>query len=98
MKYVLISKTGGVVTKVFTMLCSIKQIKINLLLFRIVTLDEIFSIINLNDSDIQQKVWKLFQPEIANEFLGNDLYKLAEKYKLVMPFPNAPTKMLIKKQ
>lgn len=65
---------------------------------RIVTLDEIFSIINLNDSDIQQKVWKLFQPAIANEFLGNDLYKLAEKYKLVMPFPNAPTKMLIKKQ
>ena len=64
---------------------------------RIITLDEIFSIINLNDSDIQQKVWKLFQPAIANEFLGNELYTLAEKYKLVMPSPNASIKTLIKK-
>lgn len=64
---------------------------------RIVTLDDIFSIINLNDTDIQQKVWKLFQFSIPNEFLGDDFYKLAEKYKLVRPFPNAPTKMLIRK-
>lgn len=64
---------------------------------RIVTLDEVFSMINLDDMDIQQKVWKLFQPSVANEFLEDDLYRLAEKYKLVSPFPNAPTKMLIKK-
>lgn len=64
---------------------------------RKVTLDEIFSIINLDDADVQQKVWKLFQSSIPNEFLGHDLYKLAEKYNLVMPFPNSPTKMLIKK-
>lgn len=63
----------------------------------IFTLDDIFSIINLNDVDVQQKVWKLFKSSVPNEFLGDDLYKLAEKYKLVMPFPNAPTKMLIKK-
>lgn len=62
-----------------------------------VSLDEIFSMVNLEDADVQQKVWRLFQPSIPNEFLGNDLYKLAEKYKLVMPFPNAPTKMLTKK-
>lgn len=64
---------------------------------RIITLDDIFSIINLNDNDIQQKVWKLFQPTIANEFLGNDLYKLAEKYILITPKPNAPIKQLIRK-
>ena len=63
----------------------------------IVTLDEVFSIIHLDDVDVQEKVWKLFQPSIPNEFLGNDLYRLAEKYKLVLPFPHAPTKMLIKK-
>ncbi len=64
---------------------------------KIITLDDIFSMINLDDVDVQQKVWKLFQSSIPNEFLGDSLYKLAEKYKLVTPFPNAPTKMLIKK-
>lgn len=53
--------------------------------------------INLDDMDIQQKVWKLFQPSVANEFLEDDLYRIAENYKLVLPFPNVPTKMLIKK-
>lgn len=62
-----------------------------------VTLDDVFSIIHLDDVDVQQKVWKLFQPSIPNEFLGDALYNLAEKYKLVLPYPNAPTKMLIKK-
>ncbi len=64
---------------------------------KVVTLDDIFSIINLDDVDIQQKVWKLFQSSEPNEFLEEDLYKIAEKYKLVMPFPNDPIKTLIKK-
>jgi len=64
---------------------------------RIVTLDDIFSMINLDDVDIQHKVWKLFQPSIPNEFLGDDFYRLAEKYRLVMPFSDAPIKMLVKK-
>lgn len=63
-----------------------------------VTLDEIFSLIRLDDVDVQQKVWKLFQPAIPNEFLGDDLYRLADKYKLALPYPNSPTKMLIKRQ
>ena len=63
----------------------------------VVTLDYIFSIINLDDADVQQKVWKLFQSSTPNEFLGDDLYKLAEKYNLVSPFPDAPIKTLIKK-
>ena len=62
-----------------------------------VTLDEIFSMIGLDDDDIKQKIWKLFQPTIPNEFLGDDLYKIAEKYKLIEPFPDSPIKTLIKK-
>ncbi len=64
---------------------------------KIVTLDEVFSIINLQDVDIQQKVWRLYQTSIPNEFLGDDIYKLAEKYKLVELFPNAPIKKLVKR-
>lgn len=63
----------------------------------LVTLDDVFAIINLDDVDIQHKVWKLFHPSIPNEFLGDDFYRIAEEYRLVLPFPNAPTKMLIKK-
>ena len=32
---------------------------------QIVTLDEIFSIINLQDVDIKQKVWKLYQQSVG---------------------------------
>lgn len=64
---------------------------------KIVTLDEIFSIINLQDVDIKQKVWKLYQISIPNEFLGDDIYKLAERYKLVEPFSGAEIKRLVKK-
>lgn len=64
---------------------------------KIVTLDEIFSIINLQDVDIKQKVWKLYQISIPNEFLGDDIYKLAERYKLVEPFSGTEIKRLVKK-
>ncbi len=47
--------------------------------------------------DIQQKVWKLYQQSVSNEFLGDDIYALAEQYRLVELFPNAGIKRLIKK-
>ncbi|HIT22234.1 MAG TPA: hypothetical protein IAB56_04625 [Candidatus Scybalousia intestinigallinarum] len=62
-----------------------------------ITLDKIFSIINLQDANIQQKVWKVFQSSIPNEFLGEDLYRLAERYRLVALYPNAEIKRLVKK-
>lgn len=71
--------------------------RINPMTGKIVTLDYVFSIINLDDVDIQQKVWKLFQPSIPNEFLGDDLYKLAEKYKLILPSPEDRIKVLMRK-
>ena len=64
---------------------------------QIVTLDEIFSIINLQDVDIKQKVWKLYQQSVPNEFLGEDVYKLAEKNRLAELFSGAPIKMLVRK-
>ncbi len=70
--------------------------KINPETGRIVTLEEIFSLINLQDLDIMQKVWKLFQKSIPNEFLGDDIYKLAEEYKLE-EYSNIGIKKLIKK-
>ncbi len=50
---------------------------------KIVTLDFVFQTINLEDPDIQQKVWLLFQEDKQNEFLGDSIYNLAEKYILV---------------
>ena len=49
----------------------------------IITLDYFFKSINLDDDDIKQKVWYLFQEDYKNEYLGNDVFKIAEKYTLI---------------
>lgn len=48
----------------------------------IITLDDIFNIIGLEDYDIMNKVWKIFNDKETNEFLGDDLYHLYEEYQL----------------
>lgn len=63
---------------------------------RVITLDYIFYIINLQDLNIMQKVWKLFQQSVPNEFLGDDIYVLAEQYNLV-ELPGAAIKRLVRK-
>ena len=63
-----------------------------------ITLDTIFSLINLRDSSIQQKVWKLFQQSMPNEFLGKDIYRLAEQYDLMEISPDVNITRLVKKQ
>ena len=57
---------------------------------------QLFETLNLEDQDIQEKIWKAFQPTGDNEFLGNDVFKIAEKYKLTNS-PDLPFKVLIKK-
>ncbi len=47
-----------------------------------ITLEDIFDIINLQDDDIKHKVWKCFQPNVDNDFLGYDVYKIALEYDL----------------
>lgn len=46
------------------------------------SLDNLFYKIGLDDVDIQEKICKLFQRNKENEFLGNDLYRIAEMYKI----------------
>ena len=67
-----------------------------------VTLDDIFEQIQLDDDDFKHKVWKTFQPNGENEFLGDSVYRLAEthrltyeKYRLSDIFP-LPTELLDK--
>lgn len=47
-----------------------------------ITLDDVFSILNLDDPDLCHKVWKLFQDNQPNEYLGNDMFRIADKYDL----------------
>ena len=49
---------------------------------KIVTIDEMFDYICLKDYDIMQKVWKTTQLNEKNEFLGNDVFNIAENYEL----------------
>ena len=44
------------------------------------TFDIFFQTIGLDDYDIQQKIWKLFQANQKNEYLGNDIFRLCDKY------------------
>ena len=47
-----------------------------------VMLDLIERQTNLNDPDIMHKIWKLFQEKEENEYLGDDVFRIAEKYNL----------------
>jgi len=64
-----------------------------------VTLDLIFNTIGLDDYDIQDKVWKCLQSKYQSEFLGDDVYHIANYYDMiVVPLGNAMyAKQLIKK-
>lgn len=73
--------------------------KINPISKEVVTLDFIFNAIGLDDYDVQNKVWKCFQTNIDNEFLGEDIDNIAEQYKLfAIPIGgNRSIKKLIRK-
>ena len=46
------------------------------------TLDDVFNFIGLDDPDVCHKTWKLFQADQPNDYLGDDVFKVAEKYDL----------------
>ena len=56
--------------------------KIDLFTGKRIELDDVFMAIDLDDYDIMNKVWKLFVNDENNEFLGDDLYNLIDKYNL----------------
>lgn len=45
-----------------------------------ITLDDCFRAINLDDPDLCHKAWKIFQDDQENEFLGDTIYSVADKY------------------
>jgi len=54
--------------------------KVNPLNGELITLEEFFKCINLDDPDLCHKTWKLFQDDVPNDFLGDTVYNIAEKY------------------
>lgn len=50
---------------------------------QVITLDDLFNLIELKDYDIMNKVWKLFQENHQNEYLDKDLFEIAENYKMI---------------
>ena len=46
----------------------------------VITLDDIFNQIGLKDDDIKHKVWKCFQSDVENDYLGDDVYRIANDY------------------
>lgn len=64
-----------------------------------ITLDYFFDMINLQDSNIINKTYKTFNDKESNEYLGDDVFKLAEENKLIVIPLDATTciKSLVKK-
>lgn len=54
--------------------------KINPRTGQAVTLDDFFKVINLDDPDLCHKVWKTFHDDRTNDFLGDTVYNIADKY------------------
>lgn len=65
-----------------------------------VTLDDFFQCIQLDDWDVMDKVWKLFQNNKENEYLGEDVFRIADNYQLhTIPVTNRDClKVLTKKR
>lgn len=47
-----------------------------------ITLDNICNLIGLDDWDLQQKLWLLFQDNKENEWLDDDKYTIIDKYNI----------------
>ena len=64
-----------------------------------VTIEDIFTSLDFHDQDICHKIWKLFQENEDNEYLGDDVFRIAEEYKLKIVGKTKDTflKQLIKK-
>ena len=54
-----------------------------------------FDQINLDDPDVCHKVWKLFNDKEDNEYLGDDVFELADKYDMKIVAQQGP--MYLKK-
>lgn len=64
---------------------------------QVVTLDYIFDTINLNNDDMKHKVWKIFQNNCENEFLGQTMFDLADQTHLRIIKADIDKKIYVKK-
>ncbi len=63
----------------------------------LILLEELLNFINLHDDEIKQKIWNIFNESVCNEFIGEDLYRLIDSYKLKMTSLNGcKCKMLVR--
>ncbi len=60
---------------------------------------EVFNRLGLNDDAICHKVWSLFDKDSDNDFLGDDVFRIAEEYDMRVVFNTGTTcvKTLVKK-
>ena len=60
---------------------------------------EVFNRLGLKDDDICHKVWSLFDKDYDNDFLGDDVFRIAEEYDMRVVFNTRTTcvKRLVKK-
>jgi len=74
--------------------------KINPFTGKLITLDDIFACLNLDDPDLCHKTHKLFVDNQPNEFLGEDILNLSERYdvKILDYRNNCCIKKLVKKK
>lgn len=61
-----------------------------------ITVEDVFRTINLDNPDIMNKVCKVFSSE-KNEYLGEDVLKIAEKYDMIIPYADEEKRFFIKK-
>ena len=60
-----------------------------------VTLDDFFNCIHLDDWDIMDKVYKAMHGRGSLEYLGNDVFHIADTYRMqAYPVPNMPNQYL----
>ena len=57
--------------------------KINYITGKVITLDDIFGQIGLKDDYIKHKVWKCFQGNVENDYLDDDVLRVAEEYDMI---------------
>lgn len=66
-----------------------------------VTLDDFFGVIGLDDWDVMDKVWRIFHDNKENEYLGDDVFRIAENYTMNVepnPFQKGYFKELVPKR
>lgn len=78
---------------------TVLNVDLNIVAENVQYLDEMLDLIemqtNLKDPDVMHKVWKLFQENEKNEYLGDDIFRIADNYNMEI-YPTE-TRRLVRK-